>query len=48
MKPGRKIQAEALVAIMVKKGLIEDVGDKTYRITRKGKAYARQLEEAQQ
>lgn len=46
MKPGRNLQAEALIEIMLKKGLIEDIGDLTYRITPKGRAYSRLLEVA--
>lgn len=47
MKRGPSLQARAVIALMLKKGLIEE-HDETYRITRKGKAYARKLEEAQQ
>lgn len=50
MKTGRNLQAEALIEIMVKKGLIESLisrdGELCYRLTPKGRAYARQFEEA--
>lgn len=50
MKRGRNLQAEALIEIMLKKGLIERIfdhdGDTFFAITPKGRAYSRLLEEA--
>lgn len=51
MKTGRNLQAEALIEIMLKKGLIERLevsvfDELLYRITPKGKAYARAFAEA--
>lgn len=52
-KTGRNLQAEALIAIMLKKGLIEvAIDDYTvgtyYQNTPKGRAYARHFAEAAQ
>lgn len=53
MKTGRNLQAEALIEIMLKKGLIEKIEISIfdallYRITPKGRAYAKAFASAKE